>query len=139
MAKINKKEKSQKPQKINKEKPKKPQKVKKEKPKKPNNREEVLRYYDKRRVIDQVIENRGVDFYVDKSTKYNNIAFYMAIAAFIITISKFYFISQYETMTRFNISGVDGKIHQLIWTEEKKKKTFDAIVEIREKRNEKWK
>lgn len=90
-------------------------------------------FYNRRAVANYKLANRDVDFFIRNSSRNINISLIIIIIALFFSILKVYTVSQYPDKSGYHIAGVNGKVYDLEWDTEKKKKTFDSIVEIRKK------
>ena len=99
-------------------------------------------FYNRREFINSKMDLRDVDFYIRNSSRNINIALLITIIALIFTVLKTIEINTYASRSNYHIAGVDGRVYSLNWTKDKEQKTFEAIVEIREKnrisRESKW-
>lgn len=90
-------------------------------------------FYNRREFINSKMDLRDVDFYIRNSSRNINIALLITIIALIFTVLKTIEINTYASRSNYHIAGVDGRVYSLNWTKDKEQKTFEAIVEIREK------
>lgn len=95
-----------------------------------------FKFFDKGELVESILNERDVDFYIRRSTKNINISLVIVSIALLFAILKIFAVGLYADKSVYHISGVDGRVYQLDWSREKQQETFDAIVEIREKQME---